>query len=105
MQSRMARAALGWSTHRLAEMAGVSRSTVVNFEVGATKNVVMLERMTKAFLAAGVVFRDEGGLIGVMMPTQLEDREVSVFVLGDTKKGRGEIEHEQERGLLIGTHP
>ena len=87
----------------MAEMAGVSRSTVVNFEVGATKNLVMFERMKKAFLAAGVVFRDEGGLVGVMMPAQLEDREASVFVLDDTKTGRGEM--EQERGLLIGTHP
>jgi DNA-binding XRE family transcriptional regulator len=103
MQSRMARAALGWSTHRLAEMARVSRSTVVNFEVGATKNLVMLERMKKAFLAAGVVFRDEGDLVGVMMPAQLEDREASDIVLGDTKIGRGEM--EQECGLVIGTRP
>ena len=87
----------------MAEMAGVSRSTVVNFEVGTTKNLVMLERMKKAFLAAGVVFRDEGGLVGVMMPAQLEDREVSVFVLDDTNTGHGKM--EQERGLVIGTHP
>ena len=86
----------------MAEMSAVSRSTVVNFEAGATKNVVMLERMKKAFLRAGVVFRDEGDLVGVMMPGQLEDEESSVFVWDDTKTSSGEVEHE--RDLRIGSH-
>lgn len=76
MQSRMARAALGWSTHRLAEVAGVSRSTVVNFETGSTKNLAMIERIEKAFLAAGVEFRHDGELLGIMVPDRGE-RELS----------------------------
>ena len=72
MQSKMARAALGWSTTRLAKLAGVSRTTVFNFETGATKNEVMLERIEKAFSSAGVKFRNEGGFLGVMVPASRE---------------------------------
>ncbi|MDJ0945687.1 MAG: helix-turn-helix transcriptional regulator [Kiloniellales bacterium] len=55
-QSRAARSWLGWSIRKAAAEAGLSKSTVVQFE---KNRPVMLETMTKlqaAFEAAGIEF-------------------------------------------------
>ena len=55
-QSRAARSWLDWSIRKAAAEAGLSKSTVVQFEKGRP---VMLETMTKlrgAYVAAGITF-------------------------------------------------
>lgn len=62
MQSRMARAALGWSTTELARAAKVGISTVNRFETDqATPIPSTLSALRQAFEAAGVIFISENG--------------------------------------------
>lgn len=66
--SRAARGLLGWSQAKLAERAGVSRFTVINFENGVRRetsaaNVAAIER---ALAAAGIKFQN-GGQPGVRL--------------------------------------
>lgn len=57
----MARAALSWSTQRLATAAGVGLNTVNRFEAGQDARVSSVEKMRRALEDAGVVFVDENG--------------------------------------------
>ena len=59
-QCRAARAFLNWSQPKLAEAAGVSRETVINFERGVhTPHANNMAALRTALESAGVVFLDE----------------------------------------------
>ena len=61
-QSRAARAMLGWSRQRLAEVADVAERTIIDFERGARRphrrTIVDIRR---TFEEAGIIFIDENG--------------------------------------------
>ena len=60
-QSRMARAALGWSAADLASQAGIGAATVSRFEAGTAKPIpATLSAMQRALEAAGVIFLAAG---------------------------------------------
>ena len=76
-QVRAARALIGWSQAKLAETAGVSVSTINEFETGAPDriaNEAAADKIRAALEAAGVVFlpKDDGGGIGVRLREALE---------------------------------
>ncbi len=59
-QLRAARAALNWTLERLAEMSGVHRNTISNFETRRYNGEPeKLEAVKRALEAAGVIFADE----------------------------------------------
>ena len=61
-QSRMGRAALDWTTDRLAEASGVSRATINRFERGAiTPTAANVASLRRAMEDAGLVFIDPNG--------------------------------------------
>jgi DNA-binding XRE family transcriptional regulator len=53
---------LGWSQHKLAKRAGVSRTSVKDIETGFRDTIsdYMARRLTKAFRKAGVRFIPRG---------------------------------------------
>jgi DnaJ-class molecular chaperone len=55
-QCRMARAALKWSTAKLAENAGVGLNTVNRFEAGGDAQMSSVKKMQVALEAGGVEF-------------------------------------------------
>ena len=62
LQSRMGRAALGWTVRALAEQAKVAVATVNRFETGGAVPIAATrEAMQAAMEAAGVVFIAENG--------------------------------------------
>jgi transcriptional regulator with XRE-family HTH domain len=61
IQCRIARAALGWSTQKLAEKAGVGVNTVNRFEAGQDARVSSVDKMRAALQNAGVDFIEENG--------------------------------------------
>jgi transcriptional regulator with XRE-family HTH domain len=63
VQCFLARTALGWSARRLALVAGVSDSTVRNFERGCSQRAATVEAIQRALENAGVIFigDDDGG--------------------------------------------
>ena len=61
IQSRMARAALGWGVRELAAAAKVSIDTVARFERGEELRERTVEALQRALEAAGVEFIDENG--------------------------------------------
>lgn len=67
-QSKMARAALGWSTHDLAKIAGVARITAVRFEAGSMIAIESLDKLCAAFEAADVRFIGSGVYKGGVCP-------------------------------------
>lgn len=67
-QSKMARAALGLSTHDLAKLAGVGRVTVVRFEDGGAVSTETAGRIEAALIEAGAQFSRRAGRIGVSVP-------------------------------------
>jgi DNA-binding XRE family transcriptional regulator len=67
-QSKMARAALGWSTHDLAKLAGVGRITVVRFEDGDAVVKETREKLERALSDAGANFSRRAGRVGVTVP-------------------------------------
>ena len=68
MQSRMARAALGWGVRDLAKVAAVSADTVARLERGDMLAPRTLEAIRQAFQGCGVKFIDEGAQgLGVMI--------------------------------------
>lgn len=69
VQSKMARAALGWSISKLAEASGVHHNTVANFETGRYQgDADTIAAMRKALEKAGVVFiKENGGGAGVRL--------------------------------------
>lgn len=60
MQIKMARAALGWSVHALAEKAGTTANTVSRIERGGEALAATLGKMQSALEAGGVVFLGDG---------------------------------------------
>jgi len=68
-QCRAARALLGWSQTILAEVAGVGRQTVVDFERGArTPYAQNLAALRSALEGAGIEFiAENGGGVGVRL--------------------------------------
>jgi transcriptional regulator with XRE-family HTH domain len=65
-QSKIARAALGWSIRELATQASVRPNTVSNFESGGEAYASTVDKMQAAMEAAGVIFvgAGEASLIG-----------------------------------------
>jgi hypothetical protein len=69
VQSRMARAALGWGVRDLAREASVGVSTVARFEGGAEIIPATLEAIRRALEKGGVEFTN-GGAPGVRLKPQ-----------------------------------
>ena len=62
VQSKMARAAVGWSIKDLADAAGVHANTIANFEVGRYRgDPETLAAIRQALEGAGVQFIEENG--------------------------------------------
>lgn len=61
VQSRMARAALGLTVRRLAEISGVSHDTIVRLEAGEVLKPRTVEVVQTALETAGVEFIAENG--------------------------------------------
>lgn len=68
IQSKMARAAFGWSTHDLARKANVGRVTVARFESGETISEDSLAKIESALAGAGAAFTKKTGRVGVSVP-------------------------------------
>lgn len=71
-QSKMARAALGWSLSELATHASLGRATVARFELGEVVAANSIDAMRGAlenggveFIAAGATMKDGKGPAGV----------------------------------------
>lgn len=64
-QSRMARAALGWSLDWLASEAGVNKRTIMRHEAGETISPEKLEALRAAFVNQGIAFTNGGMRAGV----------------------------------------
>lgn len=60
LQSRLARAALGWSIKEAASAAGVGFNTLARFEVGGDTYAKTLQKITATYEAAGVTFLSAG---------------------------------------------
>jgi transcriptional regulator with XRE-family HTH domain len=60
-QCRMARAALEWSTQRLAEAAEVGVNTVNRFETGQDAKLSSVGKIQRTLESAGVIFVAENG--------------------------------------------
>lgn len=58
----MARAALRWTTQRLAEAAAVGINTVNRFEDGQDARLSSVDKMRSALEAAGIIFLGDGQL-------------------------------------------
>lgn len=59
----MARAALGWSSAKLADIVGVDRKTIVRFEKGDTMpRAANAEAVRRVLEEAGVRFAEAGGV-------------------------------------------
>ncbi len=56
----MARAALKWSTQRLAEEAVVGVNTINRFEDGQDARLSSVEKMKRALESAGIIFLGDG---------------------------------------------
>lgn len=68
IQSRMGRAAVGWSILDLARAANVGENTVNRFETGRDARVSTVAKLRVALEAAGVVFiAENGGGVGVRL--------------------------------------
>lgn len=64
IQSRMARAALGWSAAELASRAGIGAATVNRFEAGQVKPIgVTLGAIQRALEEGGVLFLAAGEIV------------------------------------------
>lgn len=59
-QCRMARAALKWSTQKLAEAASIGVNTINRFEDGQDARLSSVEKMRSALEAAGIIFLADG---------------------------------------------
>lgn len=55
-QSKMARAALGWSIVELAEAAGLGKNTALRMELGGNITMDTMSAIETAFTKAGVLF-------------------------------------------------
>jgi len=61
VQSRMARAALGWGVRELANAAKVSVDTIARFERGDELRERTVEAIQRALEVGGIEFIDENG--------------------------------------------
>lgn len=61
LQSKMARAALGWGVRDLAKNAGVSIDTVTRLERGDVLMPRTVHAIEQCFIAAGIIFIDQNG--------------------------------------------
>ena len=61
IQSKMARAAIGWGVRELAKEAGVAVDTISRLERGEEIMPRTLSAIRSALEAAGVIFIDENG--------------------------------------------
>jgi transcriptional regulator with XRE-family HTH domain len=61
VQSKMARAAVGWGVRELAKAAGVSVDTVSRLERGEELMPRTVEAIRSALESAGVIFIDQNG--------------------------------------------
>jgi transcriptional regulator with XRE-family HTH domain len=67
-QSKMARAALGWSIREAAEHAGLGVATVARFEAGiAQPTKANLAAMRRAYEHAGIAFIDDDEGSGIKL--------------------------------------
>lgn len=57
-QSKMARAALGWSIMELAEHAGIGKNTALRFEKNGNTTTDTIRAMEVVFKSAGITFPD-----------------------------------------------
>ena len=74
VQSRMARAAVGWGVRELAAAAKVSPDTIARLERGENLNDRTLEAIRAALEAAGVEFiAQNGGGAGVRLRRPAEE--------------------------------
>ena len=67
IQSRMARAALGWGTRDLAAQAKVSTDTIARLERGEKLRERTLDDIRRALEAAGIEFVDDPAKPGVLL--------------------------------------
>jgi predicted transcriptional regulator len=67
----MARAGLDWTQHDLAEAAGVSWRTVARFEGGESVMPAQIQKMRHALESVGILFIDNGRLVGGVIPPRL----------------------------------
>ena len=68
-QVRAARALLNWSAQELSEKSGVSLSSILNFERGASQMMPrLLQDVVAVFTAAGIEFSGEGPRVSVSGP-------------------------------------
>lgn len=63
----MARAALDWTQHELAKASGVSWRTITRFESGESVLPRKVEKLRAAFQGRGVIFIDDGRLVGAVV--------------------------------------
>lgn len=70
VQSKMARAALGWGTRELKERVGISHDTLARLERGdPTIKEETFQKLQAAYEAAGIIFVAENGAgPGVRLP-------------------------------------
>jgi predicted transcriptional regulator len=63
VQCWVARAVLGWSKRKLADVASVSANTVTRFEAGGVLKATTVEAIQHALEQAGIIFvgADDGG--------------------------------------------
>ncbi len=67
-QTRMARAALGWTISEMAQKASVARMTVMRLEAGNAVSVDTASKVEAAFEAAGATFNASGDRVSVSVP-------------------------------------
>ncbi len=67
IQSRMARAGLGWSIAKLADETRISSRTIITFENGGTVSAETVETLRAALVMAGATFLDKFGKVGVLV--------------------------------------
>jgi ribosome-binding protein aMBF1 (putative translation factor) len=68
VQSKMARAALGWSVRELSKKAQIGVSTIVRFELGKAETIpATVAAMQRAFEKAGIEFISEKTGLGVRL--------------------------------------
>jgi transcriptional regulator with XRE-family HTH domain len=70
VQALMARSALGWQRHELAEASGVSTATLRRFEIGKVTRSDTAQKVEQAFTARGVEFHASPGRVSVSLKTE-----------------------------------
>ncbi len=67
IQSRMARAGLGWSIAKLSDETRISSRTIITFEKGGTVSAETVEALRATLVAAGATFLDKSGKVGALV--------------------------------------